>query len=154
MKLSPQEKMKFDRLLPSKFSASGFLGNDARTVEEIISEDISALKAFNVTHEDVALFLKDIHQKARAAFGNGIEITQSVTATHFESRGKIPSPFVGDGVFEKGETVVENKKIKLQFSITDLSIMLIDKHAFFQGKGSPYRIEPSVVAELIKSLKK
>lgn len=153
MKLSPHEKMKLDRLLPSKFSASGFLGSDTRSVEEIIQEDLNVLKEFNVTHEETAVFLKDIHQKARAAFGNGIEIASGLIATHFESRGKIPSPFVGDGVFEKGETVVEDKRNNGQFSVTDLSIMLIAKHAFFQGKGSPYRIEPTLIAGLIKSLK-
>jgi len=150
MKLSPQEKSKLDRLLPSKFSASGFMGSDTRSVEEIISEDLRTLQEHGLTHEEIAVFLRDILAKSRSALGLGVEIAAGVTATLYESRGKIPSPFIGDGVFEKGEVVVEDKTSGESFSITELSTVLVQKHAFFQGKGSPYRLEPSVIARLYK----
>jgi hypothetical protein len=153
MKLSPEERLKFERLMPSKFSASGFLGSDNRSVDEIIAEDSAYLDKQNVTCAEIADFLKVILDKSKSALGSGIEISSGVTATHFESRGKIPSPFRGDGVFEKGETVVEETTTGTSFSITDLSIQLIRKHSFFQGKGSPYRVEPSTVVSLFKKSK-
>ncbi|MBL8027874.1 MAG: hypothetical protein JNL74_15740 [Fibrobacteres bacterium] len=151
MKLSPDEKAKIDRLLPSKFSAAGFLGTDTRPLEEIIADDLDVVAKSGVTTAELSALLKDIHTAARGAFGVGTVIVPGVTAVHYESRGKIPSPFRGDGVFEKGETVIEMADINL--TISDLSIHLISRHSFFQGKGSPYRIEPANAVILYKKVK-
>ena len=93
--------------------------------------------------------LESAHQKAKHAMGGEIEIQPGVFASFFESRGKVPSPFKGEGVFEKGETVVCEKKSGQRMIITQLGIALIKKHHFFQGIGSRYRINPELAAQLL-----
>jgi hypothetical protein len=63
--------------------------------------------------------------------------------------GRIPSPFQGDGVFEKGDIVVKNAATGEELVLTRLGLALIGKHGFFQGHGSRYRIDPERAAALL-----
>jgi hypothetical protein len=149
MKQSPQEQKLLQNLKPSKFSSTGFLGTDTRPIDEIISEDRRTLEKAGIVKDKLVTRLKEIYSKAKGAFGAAVPIAPGITAKFYESMGRIPSPFSGDGVFEKGETVVTNNKTGEQAIITSLGINLIEKHDFYQGKGSRYRIEPGKVCEII-----
>jgi len=142
MKLSPEEQEQVKLFGPSKFSADGFLGNDTRLPHEIITEDEETVVTLETTCEKIADFLESSFNKAEAAFGDTIEIKPGVSATYFEARGKIPSPYRGDGVFQKGETIVTDSASGNTIVLTRLGINLIRKHHFFQGHGSRYRIDP------------
>jgi hypothetical protein len=43
-----------------------------------------------------------------------------------------------------------NKKLDKKVFFTDLQIHLIEKHGFYQGKGSSYRLEPAELAEILE----
>jgi hypothetical protein len=87
---------------------------------------------------------------AQKALGADILIRTGVTAKFYESMGRVPSPFQGDGVFEKGEVVLKDLQDDHGIIITRLGIHLIEKHGFFQGKGSPYRIDPLAAITLLR----
>ena len=142
MKVLSRDRELIKLFRPSKFSAEGFLGDDRRTVEEIIEDDRLECARLGTTAEAIASKLAVTFMRADAAFGNPVELNPGVTATMFEARGKIPSPFRGDGVFQKGEVMVYEEDSKITLFITRLGINLIKKHGFFQGRGSRYRIEP------------
>lgn len=148
MKVSPREREQIKLFGPSKFSAEGFMGDDPRTVEEIVEDDRVELVRLGTTCEELANKLAIIFMRADAAFGDPVELCSGVTATMFEARGKIPSPFRGDGVFQKGEVMVYEEGSKATLFITRLGINLIKKHGFFQGQGSRYRIEPAEALRL------
>jgi hypothetical protein len=150
MKQSPSEKELIRNLSPSKFSAQGFLGSDSRPVDEIVNEDMAALERHHVSKETLAQALTAAYDMAQKAFGADILIRTGVTAVFYESMGRVPSPFKGDGVFEKGEVVVKDLKTGQGMTITRLGIHLIGKHGFFQGKGTPYRVEPLVAMKLLR----
>jgi hypothetical protein len=139
-----------DILGPSKFSKDGFLGTDIRTPEEIIKTDLEALAGCGIDNKKIVTALRSAYVAAERALGNPVEIADGVTAVHHDVRGRIPSPFQEDGTFQKGETVVSEKSSNASFCITPLSINLIEKHGFFQGKGSPYRIEPDIAARILR----
>jgi len=63
--------------------------------------------------------------------------------------GRIPSPFQGDGVFEKGDVVLTDSATGEQLVLTALGLSMIEKHRFFQGRGSRYRVEPARAARLL-----
>jgi len=149
MKKSPKETALSDNLKPSKFSADGFMGQDTRAVDELILADERKLSQMGIPAAALAGALTTVHEKAKAAFGAEIEILDGVTASYFEARGRVPSPFSGDGVFEKGETLVCEKKSGKRIIITALGIALIEKHHFFQGLGSRYRIDPEVAVRVL-----
>ncbi|MBN1600672.1 MAG: hypothetical protein JW915_03640 [Chitinispirillaceae bacterium] len=142
MKKIPQQKELKDLLGPSKFSGDGYLGTDPRIPESIIEEDRHIIEQSGFTKEQLTESLKDALKKAVDALGDPVDILPGVTAVHYESRGKIPSPYRGDGLFQKGEVVIFDSKSGKKIIVTPLGINLIEKHNFFQGRGSRYRIEP------------
>ncbi|MBN1309512.1 MAG: hypothetical protein JXA18_16450 [Chitinispirillaceae bacterium] len=148
MKQSPREQEQTKLFGPSKFSAGGFLGNDPRQPEEIIAADTAALESLGVDRETVAALLAAAFDKAEAALGDVVELKPGVVAVHYEARGKIPSPFRGDGVFQKGEVVVTDRNSGITLYVTRLGIGMIRNHGFFQGRGSRYRIEPEDAVRL------
>jgi hypothetical protein len=145
MKLSPQEQEQIKLFGPSKFSADGFLGNDTRLPQEIIAEDESTVVSLGTTCEAIADILDGVFDKAENAFGDTVEIRTGISAVFYEARGKIPSPFRGDGIFQKGETIITDSGGGNRLILTRLGIHLIRKHHFFQGYGSRFRIEPKYV---------
>ncbi|MFA4907849.1 MAG: hypothetical protein WC602_06255 [archaeon] len=136
-------------LLASKFSAEGFLGNDNRSPEEIVAADAQTMKERGIELRELIELLKSAYQKAGNAFGVEIELRPGVTAVYYESMGRIPSPFPGDGVFEKGEITITETQTGRQLVLTPLAIHLIETYRFFQGTGCRYRIDPVVAVELL-----
>jgi len=149
MKLSPEDQRQIHNLRPSKFSKEGFLGTDTRSLEEIISNDLRTLEKAGVSKESLVLALKDVYQKAKEVFGAEIMIRKDVKAVYHESRGRVPSPFCKDGLFEKGEVLVIDTANNLSLIITTLGINLIEKHDFFQGRGCRFRIDPLVAIKVL-----
>jgi hypothetical protein len=139
-----------DNLGPSGFSSEGFLGSDVRPVDEIISEDLATLEENQVSKEALVAALTKAYRKAEGALGAEVLIRPGLKAVFHESMGRIPSPFQGDGVFEKGEAIVEDAEGGQRIIITRLAIHLIEKYGFFQGRGSPYRIEPRRAVEMFR----
>ncbi|MBN2281040.1 MAG: hypothetical protein JXQ65_10705 [Candidatus Marinimicrobia bacterium] len=152
MKKAPDyEKLKH-RLESSKFSGSGFLGTDERPVDEIIADDLHQMEINQIDKDDLVDLLKIYYQKIRVEIGRRVRFTDNIYGEYHESMGRIPSPFIGDGVFEKGEAVIVNEKTGETFVITALAINLIEKHDFFQGKGSRYRLDPVRLFHLFDEL--
>ncbi|MBN2601640.1 MAG: hypothetical protein JXR87_06580 [Candidatus Marinimicrobia bacterium] len=149
MKVTPQDKNLQINLQASKFSGDGFLGDDQRPVDEIIASDLRQLEEIGRTVNEAHRLLTDAYEKTRAGLGDEITLYTNVSGRFYESMGRIPSPFQGDGVFEKGEAVVTDTISGNSIIITKLGLSLIEKHQFFQGIGSRYRIEPLAVFQLL-----
>lgn len=149
MKHAPQYSDLNNNFRPSKFSAGGFLGDDARTVEEIISADEYILNKSGIPAEIIADSLSEIYDRAVNSQGQSIVIRPGIFAAYYESRGSIPCPFRGHGAFEKGEVVLSDKNSGKEIIITRLAIHLIKEHKFFQGTGSRFRIDPSTAVEML-----
>jgi hypothetical protein len=133
----------------SKFSGSGFLGSDPRPVDEIVADDTRDLEQAGISRHDLVAALEAAYKKSRDALGAIVEVAPGVQAEFFESRGRLPCPFRGCGVFEKGEAALSAADSHKSFFITSLGIHLIAAHGFFQGKGSRFRIE---LVEAVKLL--
>jgi hypothetical protein len=150
MKETPQDKALEARMAASKFSGEGFLGTDHRPVDEIVADDLRTLERIGLPLETLHATLADAFAKARAAFGGEVEIRPGLVALAHESMGRIPSPFQGDGVFEKGDVVLRDSATGEEIVLTQLGLALIEKHAFFQGRGSRYRVDPDRAAALLR----
>ena len=149
MQETPQDKSLEERMGASKFSGEGFLGTDHRPVDEIIADDLRTLERLGIPPEALLAALRRAFEQARAALGGEVEIRHGVTACAHESMGRIPSPFRGDGVFEKGDVVLTEAASGRRIVLTSLGLALIEKHGFFQGRGSRYRIDPAEAAALL-----
>ncbi|MBN1973753.1 MAG: hypothetical protein JW787_08950 [Sedimentisphaerales bacterium] len=155
MKESPQTKRLEDILRSSKLAADGFLGEDARSVSEIIENDLAVVSKSGFTKEQIAARMRDITDKAISLLGNWTEIDQKLLARVDEAKGFIVCPWPHTGRFAKRVTYVkftgpraasrESQVIKW----SDLNIHFIELHGFFEGKGSNFRIEPKDLINII-----
>jgi hypothetical protein len=133
----------------SKFSGSGFLGDDRRPVDEIIADDMRELERSGIARDDLVSALEEAYRKTRDALGDIVEVAPGVQAEFFESRGRVPCPFGGCGAFEKGEALLTASASQQPLIVTSLGIHMIKTHGFFQGRGSRYRIEPVETAKML-----
>ena len=126
MKKNAQSMDILKKMAPGALSRAGFLGHDPRPLEEILEADRAAAAGLGTTHEAIAA-------------GDGL------TAFHREALGRISCPFGECGSFHKGQVEATDARTGEKLVFTPLSIHLIAAHGFYQGRGSPYRIEPATV---------
>lgn len=125
------------------------MGDDPRSVTEVIDTDAGELSRLGVTDKQLAARMKEITQKAAGAQGTWIEIGPDCEAQVDETRGATPCPWRHRGRYFKRVTTVRRKDSGRTVRWSDLNTHMIDAHGFFEGKGSMFRIEP---AELVKML--
>ncbi|NOY80992.1 MAG: hypothetical protein GXP31_08300 [Kiritimatiellaeota bacterium] len=142
MKANPAEAQVRQRMAPGVLSRDGFLGTDSRNIADIVAEDRADLDAAGVTAADIARVLEDIHRAADAGLETSITLCDgAVRARGVEVMGRIPCPF-GCGV-RAHKAVITVEALGKELRITPILIHLIGTHGFFQGRGSPFRIEPA-----------
>jgi hypothetical protein len=148
MKRPPELQRVVDRMAPGVLCRDGFLGDDPRPLEEILAADNSTVVGLGTSHEAIADRLDTIYERARTALGKAIPVNDRLTARFREAMGRIPSPWPGDGIFPKGEVELTDGETGRTLRFTALSIHLIRAHGFYQGRGSPYRLDPAELADL------
>ncbi|HAL45586.1 MAG: hypothetical protein A2Y12_13800 [Planctomycetes bacterium GWF2_42_9] len=149
MKKSPDIEKLENALRSSTIVAGGFLGTDSRDLNDIISSDLSELDGLGITITKLVSRMKEITNTAIPALGNWVKIDEKYEAMVEEAKGILTCPWPHSGGFDKRVTFLKNTKTNNIFKWTDLNIHLIEQHNFFEGKGSPYRIEPKELVESI-----
>lgn len=150
MKRSPELQQVAERMQPGALTRDGMLGDDPRRLEEIIDEDNSTVVQLGVTHEQIADALAEVLMRAKEQLGRPVKVDDNLTATYQEAMGRIPSPWPGEGVFEKGEVELVDEHTGDTLRITPLGIHLIGEHGFYNGRGSQYRIPPERVCRMLQ----
>ncbi len=138
-----------DRMAAGVLCLEGFLGADRRTLEEVLDADAADAAALGLAHERIADRLADILDGAVAALGVPVEVAPGVVALWREAMGRIASPWPGEGTFPKGEVELTGPPADKEVRFTALSIHLIRRHGFYQGRGTRYRLEPERLARLL-----
>ena len=151
MKENPAMHKVMENMKPGVISLHGFLGTDRRDVEQIIDHDAAELEQLGVTAEEIADGLEKIRDKALEGLGEYLSLEDGYTVRADSIRGKLPCPFEHKGLFRKTVVSLRGNGISGELLFTDLGIHLIREHGFFQGKGSPFRLEPAVLAEILKT---
>ena len=153
MKQSPRELHMEELMRSGVLSGEGFLGDDARPVAEIIEADRAVMDCLGLSLEEFALPAKRAISLAIAALGSPISLGSGLTAVFVESLGALPCPWGRCGRFPKGQLEVTDRDGRMILRMTPLSVHLIEVHGFFQGRGSPYRIEPESVWPILASFR-
>lgn len=146
MKESPQSQNLEKLLRSSKLVAGGFMGDDPRSVYEIIDADMTELSRLCFTKEQVAERMQQITDIAISCLGTWVKVDEQRQAKIDEAKGWLICPWPHPGKFAKRITTVRFTKGDLKSNVSirwsDLNIHLIGEHGFFEGKGSDFRIEP------------
>jgi len=149
MKESPQTRKLEQMLRSSKLVAGGFMGTDSRSVAEIIDADTRELSRLGYAAEQIVSRMQTITNTAKAGFENWVRIDDKRQAVVAEARGFTICPWPHSGHCAKRVTTVERLDSGETIHYSDLNIHMIAEHGFFEGKGSPFRIEPEKLVGVI-----
>jgi len=144
MKMTPDLRRAQENMAPGAISASGFLGHDTRPIADIIEADEEAMAAAGLSFEETAERMRTLMEEGRKGLGEPTTVERSWLVRVDEARGVIPSPF-GGGTVQKVNVQVYRADRDMTVTYSALSILLLERHHFLQGRGSPYRLEPSVL---------
>jgi len=151
MKMSPEYQKAQKNMEPGVITAYGFLGDDHRPIIEIITEDEERMAKAGLEFEATGERLRELLMAGRKGMGEPVTVEGKWLVKTDETRGYLASPFE-DGIFRKMNTVVEpvgpeHKGLRLMYS--ELSLHLLEKWHFLQGKGSTFRLEPDTIRKVL-----
>jgi hypothetical protein len=127
-----------------------FLGTDPRSLSEILNEDQDLIHSLNLTHEKVASRLERLTEAAKEDLGEVVSVEGRYEIRAEEHRGMIPCPWAhSGGLFVKNYVELRDMELKEVLVWSDLSIHLIKEHGFYQGRGSPFRLEPTTLMRVL-----
>jgi hypothetical protein len=148
MKEGGNERRAEERMAPGAISAEGFLGEDARPLADIIAADEEAMRRLGLDWDEAAARLRALREAAFRGMGEPVS-EGGVQVRSGDARGRLPCPF-RDGAYHK-DLVVARREGGPEIAYSELSIHLLEKHHFLQGRGGPYRLEPEALKALLFS---
>lgn len=149
MKRSPEMKRLEEVLRSSKLAAGGFLGSDSRPLEEILEADAAEVERLGTTAREIAARMKKLSDAAKRGLGTEIRVGDAIEVAISDTRGLIVCPW--PHAVRRAKIVTRLRRLDTGQTLvwSDLCIHLIGAHGFFQGRGSPFRLEPE---ELVQSI--
>lgn len=149
MKQSPDMQRLEEILRSSSLVAGGFMGDDPRSVTEIIDADAAELFGLGVALEKLAARMAEITDAAKEGLGSWVDIDAQRRAQIDEARGRVACPWAHGQRFRKRVTTVMLIDSGQTIRWSDLSLHLIADHGFFQGKDSFFRTEPANLVRML-----
>ncbi|MDD2331440.1 MAG: hypothetical protein PHI68_02175 [Candidatus Cloacimonetes bacterium] len=149
MKLTPSEEQIMARMQPGVITLNGFLGFDTRNLNEIIADDEKVLEMLGISAEELAERMQYFSDKTFESYDLPVLIDEIYEVETNIVRGKLPCPFRHPGIYRKTITTLTNRKQQITVRWTALSIHTIKEHHFFEGKGSPFRLDPQILKKAL-----
>lgn len=132
-----------------RIGLGNFLGTDARKISEILDDDHDLLNSMGLTHVEISQRLEAITGLAKASLGEWFLLEGRYEVRAEEHRGMIPCPWNhSEGLFRKSYVMLEDRATGQRLIWSDLSIHLIREHGFYEGRGSPFRLDPEVLKQV------
>jgi hypothetical protein len=149
MKESPQMQKLEQILRSSRLVSGGFMGDDRRSLNEIIGADAAAVSQLGFKMQQIAERMQAITDTAIARLGNWTEVDEKRQAVVEEAKGSLVCPWPHSGRYAKRVTTVKHSDSGEIIKWSDLNIHLIGTHGFFEGRGAAFRIEPDKLTRII-----
>ena len=150
MKQTPEYDAIQRQMAPGVITLDGFLGTDTRKLIDILNADDAIVRRAEITHEQIAQRMQYFRDAGLDGLGEFMTIDNNFDVRVDSVRGKLPSPFGGPGMYEKVNTTVINKTLGREVTYTDLHIHFVRDHGFYEGKGSPYRLDPEELIAVLE----
>ncbi|MBU1107654.1 MAG: hypothetical protein KKB51_13365 [Candidatus Riflebacteria bacterium] len=148
MKQTPELDRIQRKMQPGVLTLKGFLGHDDRKLADIIDADRQTMLAMHLDVAQIVAKLQDLAERGVDLMEQEVLVDNRYLIRVRDDRGKIASPW-GDGLFEKGDVDLVDQKTGKTLKWNRLTLRLIQKHDFFGGYGSEYRIDPESVREIL-----
>lgn len=150
MKQTVQLQRIQESMRPGVITRDGFLGSDRRNLIDILIEDEAEVKRRSLEHRDIARRMIELRDAGLRGLGEFISVEPHFEVRVDSVRGKLPCPFGDPGIFPKTNVTVRNLRLARAIDYTDLHIHLVLAHGFYEGRGSPFRLEPVDLAEVLE----
>jgi hypothetical protein len=128
---------------------AGFLGSDTRPLAEILEDDQNTVNSLGLTHEQIAERMEYLTREGKRGLGTTVTVADRFEVRVDDVRGFLPCPWAHIGLHPKTNAYVKNVETGEELMWTALSIHLIREHGFYQGRGSPYRLEPAELKRVL-----
>jgi hypothetical protein len=135
---------------PGVITRDGFLGSDRRNLIDMLIEDEAEVKRRSLEHREIAHRMIELRDAGMRGLGEFISVEPHFEVRVDSVRGKLPCPFGDPGVFPKTNVTVRNLRLAREIDYTDLHIHLVLAHGFYEGRGSPFRLEPVDLVEILE----
>lgn len=149
MKLTPNMRKAQENMAPGVITADGFLGEDKRPLQDIIVESEELMRHQGLDIDNVVQMLKDLMEEGRNGLGEPITVDGKWIVQTTEARGHLACPFE-DGIERKITTTIRNIEKGESLMVSALSLHLLKKHHFLEGKGAPFRLEPAMIKSVLE----
>ncbi|WP_028972469.1 hypothetical protein [Spirochaeta cellobiosiphila] len=150
MKLTPEERKAWENMKPGAITSQGFLGDQENiSLHDLIEADEELMQAHNLDFDEVGEKLLYLLEEGKKGLGEPITVEKKWIVRTDDTRGFLPCPFE-DGIYHKTNLELSNIDESIKLICSELSIHLLTKHHFLQGKGSPFRLEPKTLKSLLE----
>jgi hypothetical protein len=150
MKQTPALDQVQRRMRPGAITRDGLLGDDPRSLGEILDDDQAEVQRLGLTHALIAARLRELRDAGAAGLGLAVPVPPHFEVAVEGTRGALPCPFGHPRLVGKTTVTVRNTRLDEQVRYTDLNIHLIDGHGFYLGRGSAYRLDPGRLARVLQ----
>ena len=139
---------------PRKLSVAGFLGETER-LEDVLKEDASTLSSLRVTAAEIADRIREIvgaslYRSSRWSTRDTYDTGKfRVRLMQWGGFQECPWLCKHDPAWASIDFVIENRRSGAKLKGPGLIVHLIAEHGFFEGKESPYRVDPRQAAEVL-----
>jgi len=141
---------------PGGLSMAGFLGKDEKLLDVLARDNDYVVEQMGMSHQELARHLYALEaiwhkmggkEPVRCTYCNRrFEITVQLTRGHQES------PFqdaTKSNAYLKAVNVDNGKKLEYSCLVP----ALVERYGFYEGKGTPFRVEPQQIVEVFDFLK-
>lgn len=148
MKQGPDLRRIEDNMRTGTLAAHQFLGTDRRALADIILQDQLLLEQLGLTNQALAERMRFFTDQAAE---KGFKVVDKrFQVEREEHKGTIPCPFADNFNAAKSITKVSNLQTGGEVIWSDLNIHLIEEHGFYEGYGSPFRVDPMAYADVLE----
>jgi hypothetical protein len=135
-------------------STKGFLGNDERLLDMLAKDNWFVVEESGLTHRELAEPLLVLAAAGEKVGGNAFRYRgRRFRVRMIYSRGYQLSPF-RDGTKTSSEAVLKNldngKEVRYSLLVPEMA----RRYGFYEGEGTPYRVDPRKVLEVLDFLRK
>ena len=154
-----------DDMRPGKSSSAGFLGKDEKLLDVLVKDNEYVVDQLGMSHQELARQLYTLEAIYHKLNGK-INDKEPVRCTYCNRRYEIwvsatrqgtgiggqESPFK-DGTATNAVVKVHNLDNGQKLEYSALVSGMVERYGFYEGKGTPFRVEPKQLVEVFDFLK-
>ncbi len=126
-----------------------YLKDDERPLARILEDDAAEANRLGLDVEAAGRLLRRLYEEGRKGFGDPVIVDDEFEVSVREDRGFLACPFGDRYPGRKAIIYAKNLTNGRTITYSVLACHLIEAHGFFQGQGSPWRVEPKDVHEFM-----